>query len=338
MGLGKTIQTIAFLVKQYEVEKIKKPSLIICPTSLVFNWIDEFQKFAPSIRVDSITSSKTGFSTVAKNTQVIIISYGLLGFITEEMADKSFYAVILDEAQNIKNAKTKRSKNLSTIQSEFRLALSGTPIENNLMELWSIFHFLMPGFLGNETSFKSRYIGAEKEVMQRLSAKIRPFILRRTKEQVMKELPPKIEETIFLDMEPEQARFYESLKIAYRERIFKQVETEGFQKSQFAILEALLRLRQACLTPALISDNLETHPTSSIKLTYLEENIEEIISSGHSVLIFSQFPSFLAFVRDILDEKQISYNYLDGGTKNRKDLVNSFNAGETKVFLISLKA
>ena len=154
----------------------------------------------------------------------------------------------------------------------------------------------------------------------------------------MKELPPKIEETIFLDMEVEQARFYESLKIAYRERIFKQVETEGFQKSQFAILEALLRLRQACLTPALISDNLETHPTSSIKLTYLEENIEEIISSGHSVLIFSQFPSFLRFVREILDEKKISYNYLDGGTKNRKELVDSFNAGETKVFLISLKA
>ncbi len=337
MGLGKTIQTIAFLSKLYEDKSLQTPSLIVCPTSLVFNWLDEFHRFAPKVKIGSIMSTKTDWKTLPKGVQVIVISYTVLSLLTETLLDRDFHVIVLDEAQNIKNSQAKRTKNLSLLRSHHRIALSGTPIENNLNELRSIFHFLMPGFLGGEKTFRDRYIGAEKAVLMRLSDKIRPFILRRTKDQVATELPPKVEETVFLDMSEPQAKYYNTLKNAYKERVLKKVAEDGFQKSQFFVLEALMRLRQACLTPRLVSDDAKT-PDDSIKLTYLEENIEEIVNSGHSVLVFSQFPSFLAFVRTLLDTKGIIYDYLDGGTKNRKELVESFNAWKTKVFLISLKA
>ncbi len=305
MGLGKTIQTIAFLSKLYEKKDLKAPTLIVCPTSLVFNWVDEFHRFAPKVKVGSITSTKTDWKTLPKWVQVIVISYTVLSLLTETLLDRDFHVIVLDEAQNIKNAQAKRTKNLGQLRSHHRIALSGTPIENNLSELRSIFHFLMPGFLGSEKTFRDRYVWAEKEVLTRLSAKIRPFILRRTKDQVATELPPKVEETVFLDMSEAQAKYYNALKTAYKERVLKKVAEEGFQKSQFFVLEALMRLRQACLTPKLVSDDQKT-PSDSIKLTYLEENLAEIVNSGHSVLIFSQFPSFLSFVRAQLDTKGIS--------------------------------
>ncbi len=278
MGLGKTIQTIAFLTKLYEDGAPKAPTLIVCPTSLLFNWVGEFQRFAPAMRVVSLASSKTDWNDIPGDTQVIVVSYTVLSLLTERLLDREFHVIVLDEAQNIKNSQAKRTKNLSLLRSHHRIALSGTPIENNLNELRSIFHFLMPGFLGSEKAFKDRYIGAEKEVLKRLSAKIRPFILRRTKEQVLKELPPKVEETIFLTMNDTQMKFYTTLKETYKKMVMKKIEEDGFQKSQFFVFEALMRLRQACLCPRLIADDKKT-PSDSIKLTYLEENLEEIIDS-----------------------------------------------------------
>lgn len=375
MGLGKTIQTLVFLESLYresegdwETSKKqkkwkwskstrippyppsqggspvwveKRPSLIVVPTSLVLNWMDEAQKFVPSLRVAYVRDGKTGLSDIPAETEVIIISYGILANLIDraDFSDRSWYYVILDEAQNIKNSKSDRARAIYQLSSVHRLALSGTPLENNLMELQSIFHFLMPGFIGNESRFRDRYTKGDTANLRLLSAKVKPFILRRTKESVLTELPPKQESIIHLDMGAEQRKFYTDLKTTYQAQISKQLEEKGFAQSQFAVLDALLKLRQACLTPALVPLSGNT-VTASAKLDYLEENIEEMINNGHSLLIFSQFTGFLAHVRSLLDRRSIIHNYLDGQTKReeRKKLVESFNAGSCKVFLISLKA
>ncbi|MCP4522948.1 MAG: DEAD/DEAH box helicase family protein, partial [Candidatus Gracilibacteria bacterium] len=198
MGLGKTLQTLTLLQKVYNKKTLKKQSLVVCPTSLIFNWIDEAKKFTPDLQVEYIKDSKVGFSEISKETQVIIVSYGIIAnLVDKEKVPSDFYYLILDESQNIKNPVAKRTKSIGKIQSQYRLALSGTPIENNLMELWSVFNFLMPGFLGNMNHFRTKYLGkTQKEDLLNLSLKTKPFILRRTKEEVLTELPPKQEEVV----------------------------------------------------------------------------------------------------------------------------------------------
>ncbi|MDQ7009061.1 MAG: DEAD/DEAH box helicase [Candidatus Gracilibacteria bacterium] len=343
MGLGKTLQALALLQKLYNNDKLKQKSLVVCPTSLVFNWLDEAKKFTPDLKVEYIKDGKTAFSEIKKETQVVIVSYGIIANLSEKGDLKErFHYLILDEAQNIKNPAAKRTKSICKIVSKYRLALSGTPIENNLMELWSGFNFLMPGFLNNLNNFKSKYMGtkAEKESMVILSAKVKPFILRRKKEDVLKELPAKVEEIIKLDMGAKQKAFYIKLKNAFKLQINKELEEQGLNKARFKVLDSLLKLRQACLTPELIANQTGIITNESVKLDYIKNSIDEMLNNGHNLLIFSQFTGFLKYVREILEEKEIEYNYLDGKTpaKNRKALVDEFNNGKKQVFIISLKA
>jgi SNF2 family DNA or RNA helicase len=341
MGLGKTIQTLAFLQSEHDRESTVSPTLIVVPTSLVLNWMDEAQKFVPKLRIQYVKDGKTGFSDIRPDTQIIIASYGIVANLVEApgFESRKFHYVILDEAQNIKNLAAARTKSVLKLRAAHRLALSGTPIENHLMELFSIFNFLMPGFVGSESSFREKYAKGDAEHLEILSRKVKPFILRRKKEDVLKELPAKQEEVIYLEMGAEQKKFYDGLKTAFKAQITQQITENGLAKSQFAVLDALLKLRQACLMPRLVK--IEDHLVDdSIKLDYIEENIEEMIESGHNLLIFSQFTGFLAFVRQTLERKGIPYHYLDGATKreDRKKLVDGFNAGAVPVFLISLKA
>lgn len=339
MGLGKTLQTLAILQKEYDKKSLKTPSLIVCPTSLVLNWIDEIKKFTPKLKAEYISNSKDWFKNISKDTQVIVVSYGIIAnMVWEDWLDKIFYYLVLDEAQNIKNPSASRSKSIKKINSKYRLALSGTPIENNLIELWSAFDFLMPGFLSNLNNFKEKYI-SNIEDLEILSRKVRPFILRRTKEEVLKDLPPKVEEIIHLEMWDRQKKFYNKLKEAYKMQINNELKEKWLNKSRFAVLDALLKLRQACLSPELVK-NGEGKVNDSIKLEYIEENIEDMLVRWHNMLIFSQFTGFLSYVKKIFDKKWIKYNYLDWSTKpaDRKTLVDSFNASDVQVFIISLKA
>lgn len=332
MGLGKTIQTLVFIESIYEKIRSKKsklaPTLIVVPTSLVLNWIDEAQKFVPDMKIWYIRDSKMNISDIPKDTEVVIVSYGILVNLTEQLSfiEHKWYYIILDEAQNIKNSKSERCKAVLQLVSSHRLALSGTPIENNLLELQSIFQFLMPGFIGNESRFKEHYMKGDNVKLELLSRKVKPFILRRIKEKVLKDLPAKQEEIIHLEMGEIQKQFYNNLKTTFRAQITEKITMDGMAKSQFAVLDALLKLRQASLMPALVALDGNT-VRESIKLQYLEENIDDLITRGHTLLIFSQFTGFLAYIKKIFDLKNISYNYLDGQTKreDRKKLVDSFN-------------
>ena len=342
MWLWKTLQTLSLLQKVYNTKNITTKSLVVCPTSLVFNWIDEIKKFTPDLKVEYIKDWKTAFSDIKKDTQVVIVSYWIISNLSEkdEIKEK-FHYLILDEAQNIKNPITKRTKNICKIASKYRLALSGTPIENNLMELWSGFNFLMPWFLGNLNSFKSKYMwtNPDKDSLKTLSAKVKPFILRRKKEDVLKELPEKVEEVIKLEMWVKQKEFYTKLKNAFKLQITKELEENWLNKSRFKVLDSLLKLRQACLSPKLIPWDW-TITSESVKLDYIKDSIDEMLNNWHNLLIFSQFTGFLKYIREILENKNIEYNYLDWQTKakDRKWLVDEFNNGNKQVFIISLKA
>ncbi len=340
MWLGKTIQTIAYLEKMYWENKNLWTTLIICPTSLVFNWLDEANKFTPKLKVEYIKNWKTAFSEINKKTQIIICSYWVIANLIDEWKVKNtFEYIILDEAQNIKNPVTQRTKAICALKSKNRLALSWTPIENNLIELWSIFNFLMPWFLETLHNFKSHYLGGDKDTLELLSRKVKPFILRRTKEEVLKDLPPKVEEYIKLEMWEKQKNFYNKLKNTFKAQITKKIDEKWLNKARFEVLDALLKLRQACLVPELV--NLEwANFKDSIKLDYIDENIEDMIWKWHNLLIFSQFTWFLSYIKELFNKKWIQYNYLDGQTskENRKNLVDSFNLGEVNVFIISLKA
>jgi len=343
MWLWKTLQALALLQKLYNNSKLKQKSLVVCPTSLVFNWLDEAEKFAPDLKVEYIKDWKTAFTQIKKDTQIVIVSYWIIANLSEkgELKEK-FHYLILDESQNIKNPQAKRTKSICKIVAKYRLALSWTPIENNLMELWSAFNFLMPWFLNNLNNFKWKYMSAksDKETMKNLSAKVKPFILRRKKEDVLKELPEKVEEVIKLEMWAKQKDFYIKLKNAFKLQINKELEEQGLNKARFKVLDSLLKLRQACLTPQLINNDQKSITTESVKLDYIRNSIEEMLNNWHNLLIFSQFTGFLKYVREILEEKNIEYNYLDWQTKSkdRMWLVDEFNNWKKQVFIISLKA
>jgi len=343
MWLWKTLQAISLLQKIYNNSKLKTKSLVVCPTSLVFNWLDEAIKFAPDLKIEYIKDWKTAFTQIKKDTQVVIVSYWIIANLSEkwELKEK-FHYLILDESQNIKNPQAKRTKSICKIVAKYRLALSWTPIENNLMELWSAFNFLMPWFLNNLNNFKWKYMSAksDKETMKNLSAKVKPFILRRKKEDVLKELPEKVEEVIKLEMWAKQKDFYIKLKNAFKLQINKELEEQWLNKARFKVLDSLLKLRQACLTPQLINNDQKSITTESVKLDYIKNSIEEMLNNWHNLLIFSQFTGFLKYVKEILEEKNIEYNYLDWQTpsKKRKWLVDEFNNWKKQVFIISLKA
>jgi hypothetical protein len=342
MGLGKTIQILAMLAGR--PRKTAGPSLVIVPKSLVWNWQEEAARFVPDLRLLAHVGPEraTDAPTLRRNLQkadLLVTTYGLLrkdvGFLREIEMDY----VILDEAQAIKNADSESAKAARLLRGQHKLALSGTPIENHLGELWSLIEFLNPGMLGTARAF-AQTAGArrpEPQTLTLLSRALRPFILRRTKEEVAPELPKKHEETILCEMEPEQRALYDELRAHYRGSLLGKIAAEGLGKAKLQVLEALLRLRQAACHPGLIDE--KRRGESSGKMDVLLARLEEVRREGHKALVFSQFTSFLALVRARLDAAGVPYEYLDGQTRDRQAPVTRFQTDEAcPLFLISLKA
>lgn len=342
MGLGKTVQVLALLQSRRARRKIKGPSLIVVPRSLVFNWLQEAERFTPRLRVlDYTGTARHPLRDQFSQYDLIVTTYGTLRGDILELSKMTFDYVILDEAQAIKNADSQSSKATRLLKARHRLALSGTPIENHIGELWAIMEFLNPGMLGSAGVFK-RFSGVgggaalDDEGKALLSKALRPFILRRTKSQVVKDLPEKTEQTLICTMEADQRRCYDELKEHYRRALLRK-ETAELNRSQIEVLEALLRLRQAACHPGLIDPSRAGE--ASAKLDMLLPQIAEVVEEGHKVLVFSQFTRFLAIVRDLLDKEGLTYEYLDGQTRDRARRVERFQTDpDCPIFLISLKA
>jgi superfamily II DNA or RNA helicase len=346
MGLGKTLQALAFMATtQQERLGTTRPCLIVCPTSLVFNWEFEARKFTPDLKVLKLTGPDRArlFAEIPRY-DLVITSYGLVRRDAEQLRDVEFDTVILDEAQHIKNRQTQNAQAVKSIRSQYRLVLTGTPLENSVLDLWSIFDFLMPGYLGNAQDFRERYeipITREKsaEANTRLARRLKPFILRRLKRDVVKDLPEKIEQVSFCELTSQQQQVYAQLLEASRKEVTEAVGVQGLARSRMIILTALLRLRQICCDLRLLKLEGTDVANASGKLDLFSELLEEIIDGGHRVLVFSQFVSMLSLLRERLDEEQIPFCYLDGSTSNRGEVVARFQTdSKIPVFLISLKA
>jgi superfamily II DNA or RNA helicase len=315
------------------------PSLVVVPKSLVFNWKQEAVRFTPRLRVLDHTGVARSVESFSEY-DLILTTYGTLRRDALELKDLEFDYIVLDEAQAIKNADTESAKAVRLLRGRHRLALSGTPVENHLGELWSLFEFLNPGMLGAASVFKlaggtSRNPG--EETRRVLAHALRPFILRRTKQQVARELPAKTEQTIYCELEEAQRRLYNELRAHYRNTLLHTVEKQGLAKSQMQVLEALLRLRQAACHPGLL--DLKRLNDRSAKLDLLMYRLDEVVKEGHKALVFSQFTSLLGILRRRLEEAGLAYEYLDGATRQRQEPVERFqNDPGCRLFLISLKA
>lgn len=341
MGLGKTIQTLAMLLKEKQNGN-SKPSLIVCPTSVVFNWEKEVQKFVPELSVYLHTGlNRTREMESFDGFDIILTSYGIMRRDIVLLKDYNFHYVILDESQKIKNPASQTAKAARLLKSKYRLVLTGTPVENNTIELWSQFAFLNPGLLGSLQYFKRSFTlpiekYKEEAAAEFLRQMIYPFILRRTKEGVAKELPPKIEQTFFCAMNPEQEKLYAYWRDYYRAMILDKIDQFGIDRSRMNILEGLVKLRQISCHPYLVNPEVAE---DSGKFESLKEVVEEILAENHKILIFSQFVKMLKLIRHYLNENHVEYEYLDGHTTNRKEHVDRFQTDDkVKIFLISLKA
>ena len=344
MGLGKTLQAASFINSKIE-ENSKNIFMVICPTSLVYNWESEFKKFTPDLKTTLVSGSKDLREKIIKDIKdedVIITSYPLIRNDIELYKDICFSAVFIDEAQNIKNPNSQSAKAVKSINSKVNFAITGTPLENSLTELWSIFDFIMPGYLLSHSKFSKIYEtpivkNGDNKALLELNRHVKPFVLRRLKKDVALELPPKIEHKIIVDLSEEQKKLYASYVAAYKEEINEEIRKNGFGKSRIKILSALTRLRQICCEPSIF---IENYNGTSAKMEALLELIETSIEENHRILIFSQFTSALKVIEDNIKNRKIKYLYLDGKTKSqdRINLVQEFNEGYGSIFLISLKA
>jgi superfamily II DNA or RNA helicase len=338
MGLGKTVQVLALLAARRA--EGHGPSLVVVPRSLVFNWKDEARRFAPALRVlDHTGSSRLRPGAHFGDHDLVLTTYGTLRRDAATLKDVAFDYVILDEAQSIKNAATDSAKAARLLRGEHRLALSGTPVQNHLGELASLFDFLSPGLLGSGGLGRDALLtrSPDPETVGLLARGLRPFILRRTKEQVAPELPARTEQTIHCQLDDTQRRLYHELREHYRQTLLGKVAREGLGRAKLQVLEALLRLRQAACHPGLIDRTRAGEP--SAKLDALLPQLAEVIEGGHKALVFSQFTSLLAIVRARLDARGLTYEYLDGRTRDRAARVEHFQEDpDCRLFLISLKA
>ncbi len=343
MGLGKTVQTLTHILAEKEGGRLKKPCLIVCPTSLVPTWRNEARKFAPDLEVLVLHGNQRSelFDEI-EDHDVVLTSYALLLRDRDLLLGHTFRMVVLDEAQAIKNPATKLARTACLLKAEHRIALSGTPMENHLGELWSVYHFLMPGFLGDRETFRRVFRNQiEKEGdparQQLLASRVRPFLLRRTKEQVASELPPKQEVVREIDLSEGQRDLYESVRLSMHKRIRDEIEQRGLARSNIAILEALLKLRQVCCDPRLLKSGAGG-AVPSAKFELLMDMLSSMVEAGRSVIVFSQFVEMLDLIEQALTTQQIPFLKLTGQTKDRETPVARFQAGEVQVFLISLKA
>jgi len=345
MGLGKTLQALAFLRFVRRQNPNAAPMLIVCPTSLVFNWLAEAKKFTPELKVLALHGpERHALFDQIKQSDLVVTSYALIRRDAERYREFEFDTTVLDEAQHIKNRQTQNAQAVKAVKSKHRLVLTGTPLENSVLDLWSIFDFLMPGYLGSAKDFRERYelpIAKEKnaEVQSRLARRLRPFMLRRLKRDVAKDLPAKLEQVSFCELTPDQRGVYQQVIEASRKEVLEAVGAQGLAKSRMVVLSALLRLRQICCDLRLLKLENVKPANASGKLDLFGELLEEVIDGGHRVLVFSQFVSMLTLLKERLAEEGIEYCYLDGSTTNRGAVVEQFQQNTSiPVFLISLKA
>ncbi|WP_375538106.1 DEAD/DEAH box helicase [Pseudomonas mosselii] len=345
MGLGKTLQTLAHLLLEKEAGRLAHPALAVMPTSLVPNWLDEARRFAPDLRVLALhgPGRNKHFAKLA-DYDLVLTTYALVPRDLEHLKAQPWHLLVLDEAQNIKSSTSKAAQAVRELQANQRLCLTGTPMENNLGELWSIFHFLMPGWLGESKRFTQDYRTpierhGDAERMGHLASRIRPFLLRRTKEQVATELPAKTEMIHWVELSDAQRDTYEAVRVAMDKKVRDEIARNGAARSQIVILDALLKLRQVCCDLRLVKGT-EAKGTFADKgkLGSLLEMLEELLSEGRKVLLFSQFTSMLALIEFELEKRGIRYSLLTGDTRDRRAPVQQFQNGDSEVFLISLKA
>lgn len=342
MGLGKTLQTIVTLAQSKK--EAKSPSIIICPTSLLYNWMEEFHKFNPDFKalvVDGIPNQRKKIIKTIDQYDAIITSYSLLQKDIDLYAKTQFHYSILDEAQHIKNRSTRNAKSVKMLKSNYKLILSGTPIENSLDELWSLFDFLMPNFLNTYDRFLEKYVRQKNEALKKnllyLKKKVAPFILRRMKIDVLDDLPPVSEIIYHSRLSKSQKELYNSYASSAKDELTKLVERDGFDKVQIHVLATLTRLKQICCHPAIFAKD-EGESGDSAKFEMLLELLETLIEGGHKTVIFSQYTKMLKIMRQEFEDKGIKYSYLDGSSKNRMGIVKEFNEGDNPIFLVSLKA
>ncbi len=348
MGLGKTIQTLCWLQLERLRDKARgKPSLIICPTSLVDNWAEEAERFTPALQVLKIYGAdRHDCWEKIPQSDLIITSYALLRRDLDNYLEHEFSVAVLDEAQHIKNRTTRNAVAAKKIKAAHKLVLTGTPLENSVADLWSIMDFLMPGYLSNHKAFREHYElpisrgGPDGELAQiKLRRKLHPFLMRRLKRDVAKDLPEKIERVAHSALSKDQYLVYKELLESSKRKISDLVEAQGFNRSRMQIFKTLLRLRQTCCHLDLLKlpDLKSNYPSAKMDLFF--ELLDEALDAGHRILVFSQFTSMLSILRSELDERNIKYCYLDGATKERQQRVRKFNTDRSiPVFLISLKA
>jgi SNF2 family DNA or RNA helicase len=343
MGLGKTVQILAFLSLEKARGHISQPVLIVAPTSLMTNWFNEAQKFAPDLKVLVLhgPDRKQSFAAIPEH-DVVLTTYPLIARDREVLLSRDWHMAVLDEAQTIKNPDAATTRWLRDVKARHRFCLTGTPMENHLGELWSIMSFANPGYLGDKAGFVRQWRTpiekrADKVRAATLARRVRPFLLRRTKAEVAAELPAKSEIVERIVLEGKQRDLYDAIRLSMSDKVRKAIQQRGLAKSHIVVLEALLRMRQVCCDPALLKldDGVER---PSAKLDRLMEMVLELLSEGRKIIVFSQFTSMLDLVRKRLDAEAVRYGVLTGDTKDRKRAIDGFQNGTNDVFLVSLKA
>lgn len=344
MGLGKTAQTLAHLVVEKQAGRLDRPALVVLPTSLVFNWKREAAVCAPGLRVLALHGKdRTSRFADIGDYDVVLTTYPLVWRDTEALQAIDWHLLILDEAQTVKNAASKAAAALRELNARHRLCLTGTPLENHLGELWSLFDFLLPGFLGDKKSFTKQWrtpIEKQADTLRRdlLAKRIKPFILRRRKEDVAKELPAKTVVLRTVELSGGQRDLYETVRATVNDSVKEMIAAQGFKRSQIVILDALLKLRQVCCDPRLVKIDSARLVPESAKLELLADMLPELVDEGRRILIFSQFTQMLDLIAEQLNEKKLGFVRLDGQTQNRELAVNHFQSGMVPIFLLSLKA
>jgi superfamily II DNA or RNA helicase len=344
MGLGKTLQTIAHVLAEHEGGRLDAPALVVAPTTLVGNWTREIARFAPALRVLVLhgPERRSRWADVPR-AHVVVTTYPVLVRDEERFAQQRFHLAILDEAQAIKNARSQARRALERVPAEHRLCLTGTPVENHLGELWSIFDWLSPGLLGDELSFRRFWRQpieqrGDEERLAALREVVAPWVLRRLKRDVARELPPKTELSLPVELGAEQRELYEAIRVAAHADVRQAIRAKGVAASAVTILDALTKLRQVCCDPRLVAMNAARGVGESAKLDALLDLVGEQLPGGHRVLVFSQFTSMLALVGEALRARDVAYLLLTGQTRDRQRVVDAFEEGRADVFLISLKA
>jgi superfamily II DNA or RNA helicase len=334
MGLGKTVQVLAALAGRRSADPSRPPSLVVVPRSLVFNWLREAHRFVPDLRVIDHSGTGRAREDISFDADLVVTTYGTLRRDAPALAGVEFDCVVLDEAHAIKNVDSQTAKAVRLLRGRHRLALTGTPVQNHLGELWSLFEFLNPGMLGRSATFAKALANADPAQLARA---VRPFVLRRTKDQVARDLPARTEDTIVCRLGRDERVFYDALRLKYQQSLTRTIETRGWAQSQLQVLEALLRLRQAACHPGLVDP--ARREARSAKLDVLLGHLQEAREEGHKAIVFSQFVSLLQLLRDELDREGVVYEYLDGKTIDRETRVDRFqNDPGCPLFLVSLKA